>query len=159
MVLVNKSIDEMLEEIEFERMTYFEVMPTYYHGRAYDGTCFSPTEHVIEPSGIGLSKYDDRCDIEDCVGYALENVWMHANNNQEFPEMSIKGFAGKRGIVIRIRDAGNGFDHAEIQRKYLAKEHYFRNYGVGFRHFNEAGIEVSFENNGTTINIMYMRSS
>lgn len=156
MAIVDKSIDEMLEEIEFTSMTYYEIMPTHYHGRAYSGKCFSPLEDVIESSGIDISG-DDRCDIDDCVGYALENIWVHGTNQREWPEMSIKGFAGKKGIIIRIRDCGDGFNHKETQRKYLEGEDYRHNYGYGFRHFNEIEMEVSFENNGTTINIMYKK--
>lgn len=154
MVIVDKSIEEMLEEIEFASMTYYEIMPTHYHGRAYSGKCFSPTEDVIEPSGLEAVT-SVRFDIEDCVGYALENVWMHAVKEQPWPEMSIKGFAGNKGIIIRIRNPGKGFNHRETQRKYLEGEDYHHNYGYGFRHFNIISAEISFENRGKTINIMY----
>ena len=65
-------------------------------------------------------------------------------------------FSGQKGIVVRIRDSGTGFDYEGVVKKFRNREKYFRYKGVGFQNFmSSKEFSVAFEGNGSIVNIMY----
>ncbi len=154
MVIVSKSIEEMFEDISMDSFLYYEMMPSRQAMR--EG--FDFRKDILMHAGLDMPAMD-WMDLQECVALALENAWMHGTQGQGFPGISIKAFRGEKGLIVRIRDPGEGFGYKVIQRKYSLGQVYYTNMGWGFRRFNEFSPEVSFENNGTTINLMYTRPS
>ncbi|MBU4501069.1 MAG: hypothetical protein KKA79_00635, partial [Nanoarchaeota archaeon] len=64
-------------------------------------------------------------------------------------------FEGVKGIAIRIEDFGKGFDFKKTQKNYMEGEKYFNNHGCGFSFYNQKEHLVSFENEGTALNILH----
>ncbi len=108
---------------------------------------------------------------------ALENAFYHGNRNNPMLPVSFKVFAGSAGQVVRIRDSGIGFDTDKITntlkrvekrlgkpllstyegRDFLkAKDRYFMRSGGGFAFYHGAREAISFDNNGSSINILYL---
>lgn len=87
---------------------------------------------------------------------AIENAYVHGHKRDVSLPISLKIFKGTKGVVTRIRDSGKGFDHKKVQELFKKRKKYWNNiHGCGFRRYNEKDYLVSFENNGTTINILY----
>ena len=92
--------------------------------------------------------------FKDAVCLAIENVYVRAHRF-EARSYSVKAFRGKRGVIVRIRDSGEGFDYENTKKMMINHEKYFQGLGAGFMTFHYLKDEVSFENGGTTINLVY----
>lgn len=141
MTVVTKSLDEMLTEIEFQRPARYDILVPEKLGHVG-----SFGRYLTGPvSGLSM-----RCAI--CT--AIENAYFRGNKSENYLSITLKLFEGRKGIVYRIRDSGEGFDFDSVQAKFQEGEKYYQNIGVGFRNYNYHDIEASFEGNGNTVNIM-----
>lgn len=110
------------------------------------------------------------------VGLSLENAFSHGNqNNPELP-VYLNAYDGADGLVVRIKDSGKGFDfrrktstikrlfkkdpefdHHLQQIKY--GDRFFKRLGSGFRLYFFTKDEVSFEEPGNVVNLMFHNST
>ncbi|MFQ5976372.1 MAG: hypothetical protein ACE5J5_08670 [Candidatus Hydrothermarchaeales archaeon] len=135
MVIVNKDLDTMLEEIEFERVVY---------------------EGTVEPVTEGLQYLERKGFPYKLFQYAYENAQRHG----EDPTF-VKIFEGRKGVVVQIRDSGQGFDHQETVRKMRDGERHSTRPdigGEGLKVFDMEGYEVSFEGVGNVVDIAWKES-
>jgi len=94
----------------------------------------------------------------DVFEEALANSVGHGNNQDESVLTSIKLIECREGYIIRIRDSGTGFNPAEIERKRKDGElGSFKYMGEGFHLFMK-NKNISFEENGTVINMVLYKS-
>ncbi|MBU3913614.1 MAG: ATP-binding protein [Nanoarchaeota archaeon] len=108
------------------------------------------------------------------LSVALENAFYHGNQNNPALPVTVKTFQGTGGVVVRIRDSGSGFDFAKVtrqfkeveKRKLMVYSHpedvpkdlkYFSRRGRGFYAYEYSRPKISFENQGTVVNVLYAR--
>ncbi|MFH1637415.1 MAG: hypothetical protein ABIB71_03250 [Candidatus Woesearchaeota archaeon] len=202
MVLKNVSLENMLKRIKFqEAIAYDYIVPATYPGCPKLTEWLPPPNYEILPEEKDLLKNSDiwkqflkdkyRTTLDGIIGIlnkkgvfgikdhtpglmclALENALCHGNqNNPELP-VTLKAFKGKKGMVVRIRDSGIGFDYKskiksvknlankayyleDMHKRVGKNDKYFSRLGTGLWFFQLNPAIVSFENNGTTVNIMY----
>jgi len=142
MVFVEKTLDNMLHEIRAREMADFIWI---------DSSTMNPYEIDEATKRIHLAAFD----LSEALGLAEENSIRHGSDNSTFT-YSIKLFIGSNGKLVRLRDSGNGFDSCKTIADFRRNKRYFTIGGAGFRSYDDPLLEVSFENNGTTINIMKM---
>ena len=148
MVLSDHSLEQMLDMIEFKEMIHEGIIKDElymdYRNRLYE---------LILEQGKPYANHLFRSGR--IVGLGLENAYAHGNKGDESLPISIKVFEGIKGLVVRIRDSGEGFDFKKTQKKFENEEKYYNGFGGGFKRYNQKEYLVSFENKGTTINILY----
>lgn len=108
------------------------------------------------------------------IAMALENAFYHGN--QENPELPVQfmAFEGETGIVASVKDSGDGFDFRNVIEKAKAcfekfdgkrytfmfqpDERYFQRWGTCFWAFMIYPVDVSFESNGSRVNMLFRDS-
>ena len=93
-------------------------------------------------------------DIELALTEALANAVVHGakNDSSKVIECDV-ACDEKRGILIVVRDPGNGFDPAKIATP-CEGENIFSNHGRGIYLINQLMDEVQFHKNGTEIHML-----
>jgi len=93
-------------------------------------------------------------DIELALTEALANAVVHGakNDSSKVIECDV-ACDEKRGILIVVRDPGNGFDPAKIANP-CEGENIFSNHGRGIYLINQLMDEVQFHKNGTEIHML-----
>ena len=118
MVLLNKSLEEMMVEIECTSCVFFD----YWRPVDY------PSKHEVRDTSHGrflnvkeeyvnrvLENIPEECDIEPdnmlvaALNLALENSLTRGHYCDMYYPLSVKILAGEKGCIIRIRDSGIGF--------------------------------------------------
>lgn len=108
------------------------------------------------------------------IGYTLENAFYHGNQNNPDLPVYFMAFEGDKGIVVSIKDSGEGFDYNKTIEKakacfkkfngvrktfsYDKDERYFKRWGTCFWTYMAYPMDVSFEDNGTRVNLLFMDS-
>lgn len=202
MVLSDLSLEQMMEKIEFIEFTRFDyIIPTEYQGCSlfkmkppveFNRPPLNLSEippnsdlwmHFTEEKYSGpleiISRYNElsgrtgkRQAGEGIICKILENAFYHGNQNNPLLPVSVKVFEGKKGMIIRVRDSGIGFDfkkvidtvHAAAEKdpwfgyksEWKKEEKYFKRAGEGFRGYHFHLGTISFENNGTIVNLMLL---
>lgn len=111
---------------------------------------------------------------ERLIGVALENAFYHGNRNNPGLPVYFTAFEGEKGVVLSIKDSGSGFDYREViarARAFFEKfggvrkaydaigfEKYFQRWGTAFWLYMEYPVDVSFEDNGTRVNLLFKDS-
>ncbi|HII15074.1 MAG TPA: ATP-binding protein [Nanoarchaeota archaeon] len=108
------------------------------------------------------------------IAMALENAFYHGN--RENPELPVQfmAFEGETGIVASVKDSGAGFDFRNViekaragfgkfegkRRIYLFQpdERYFQRWGTCFWSFMIYPVDVSFEDSGSRVNMLFRDS-
>lgn len=105
--------------------------------------------------------------------FIVENAFYHGNQNNPTLPVSVKVFEGSEGFVVRVRDSGIGFDVKEVcgtvrrlgKKRSLpyspimilkGRDKYYRRRGGGLMAGYLDSAQISFENNGTTANMMLL---
>ena len=158
MVLVNKSLDSMLDKIKCTELTSFdffnldEILPGEFSGNPLIYLFGSSGYWVELMKELGPNFYQN---LNGPIGHALENAFLRGNEKKRYLPVSLKVFSGRRGKVVRIRDSGQGFDfNRKINLMRAGNQNYFNGKGRGLRTMDKPGALVSYEGNGNTINIM-----
>lgn len=108
------------------------------------------------------------------IGLALENAFYHGNQNNPDLPVYFNVFEGENGLVLSIKDSGNGFDYRKVTEKAKAffekvqgvrktydaagSEKYFQRWGTAFWGYIIYPVDVSFEDNGSRINLLFRDS-
>lgn len=137
---VDKSIDQMLEEIEFQQMGEYQII----QGSGTDGSNIVYATDALYNAHPFLNEHSFL--IEELIANAI----LRGNNRDPFVTASAKVLLGDKGWVLRIRDSGSGFNV-----KRVLKNGEFQYNGTGLYALKvTSGIQFNFENNGNTLNIM-----
>lgn len=100
-----------------------------------------------------------RPSLSRALSYALENAFERGHNDDPALALTVRYFIGEGGIVIQVKDSGQGFDYREVQRRYCAGFPRMQRAGEGFRSYNSTpDLTFSFEDGGSTINLVYRPS-
>jgi anti-sigma regulatory factor (Ser/Thr protein kinase) len=170
MVLINATLEQMLEEIKSAELfredrivpSQLEGTKTRAHARFLENSTYA--HEVLLPISKAEEEFDDEptpwpTRLYLAIHAAIENAMMRGNGDDISLPIFIKYFVGQEGIVVQIKDSGPGFDFEAIQQKYLSRSPFAQGGGIGFRSYNGIpNLSVSFENGGNTINLMYKPS-
>jgi hypothetical protein len=187
MTFVDKSLDEMLEEIEFVEVGIYDIIipktrvhidldsplaiTTKYRKALVEHT-YKYISNLVTKSVNKSKKEDPYCEnipeehlisfavATTLVGltFAIENAYTRGNNypryeertNEGYLPFTVKSFCGDKGIVFRVRDSGIGFDY----KKAIARIPQRNDRLHGMKLLKDAIAEVSYEGDGSIVNIM-----
>ena len=162
-MLVNKTFEDMLEDIEFKDWTNYSMTTPKENPNLF--FCTRGNHFVISEKYLDYilnsiwenyrTKYTGQMrDVRTILDEATLNAIGHGNKNQTDLPVSIKIFKGNKGYVVRIRDSGKGFDFENTLLKLRKGEKYFKGSGCGFCLFYDSRYcNVSYEGNGSIVNI------
>ena len=147
---VNKSIEQMIEEIDYEGLGAYYILNTPdVLQTPYTMFAVQDTKNKILNSHLFLEEFNFL--IEEM----LVNAIGHGNKYDASLIYSTKVLLGKKGWILRIRDSGPGFDY-----ETTLKTEEYKNCGSGLKTLKASpGIEFNYENGGNTLNIMRLYNS
>jgi len=157
MVIVDKSLDDMLEEIEFlgapiQHIMLFESSDTHCkEGR------FAKLGSQQDVLSVHLQGYINYFLFYIAVEEALSNAYFYGNQGDNSLQILLTYYSGVSGGVVRIEDQGEGFNFEEVQARFKRGKRYFSNKGGGFRYYNNNYVDVAFEEPGNVVNIKCLR--
>ena len=202
MVLIDSSLERELERLEGTKLIRDEeIIPFSYPGFPREATWLPPfpfekapgSPEEIPPCSDFWTQFlferyrgiDEMMAIVNArpsypssikgghvVGVALENAFYHGNKNDPQLPVGVKVFEGSKGVLVRVKDAGSGFDYKrkeeqvrEIAKKklpiYLKPDEipgglkYFLRRGGGFYMYHVCPSKVFFEEGGSVVNIVF----
>ena len=91
-------------------------------------------------------------DVEIALREALANAIKHGAHGDPSKVVECRVTCEEPGILIVVRDPGNGFDPAAVPDP-LSGENIYSNHGRGIFLINKLMDEVKFEKNGTEIHM------
>lgn len=97
-------------------------------------------------------------DIEISLREALANAIKHGANGDPTKIIECRVSCEEPGILIVVRDPGNGFDPNSVPDP-LSGENIYSNHGRGIFLINKLMDEVKFEKNGTEIHMRKYKGS
>jgi serine/threonine-protein kinase RsbW len=97
-------------------------------------------------------------DIEISLREALANAIKHGANGDPTKVIECRVSCEEPGILIVVRDPGNGFDPNSVPDP-LSGENIYSNHGRGIFLINKLMDEVKFEKNGTEIHMRKYKGS
>ncbi|MFH1771171.1 MAG: hypothetical protein ABH828_06480 [archaeon] len=150
MTIVNKTLNDFLKTIESSgRLLMKKVDEPLPQGHKEKG------QKIIRKALFGKEIYQEKNTYEFMtkIDLAIENIVTHAYMGKNQP-YKVEIYQGEKGFVVRLKNQSKGFDFREIQRKYENKKKYYDSEGTGWAAFNQKDILVSFEEEGTVINLM-----
>jgi len=163
MVLLNKTFEEMLEDIEFTSVGFYDILIPDKHQEFFlnmDPPVLN--NYFYQLIGNAINKEGDNdinsTQVLDATRILLDETILNSlwRGNQElrYLPVSLKSFFGKKGIVLRIRDDGEGFDYKEKIRLMEQGRVYYKNEGgSGLKLQNMLPHVYSYEGDGNIINI------
>ncbi|MFH1276167.1 MAG: hypothetical protein ABIH82_03575 [Candidatus Woesearchaeota archaeon] len=165
MVFTKKTFDQMLEEIDVSGFVYFSFespleVPESHKSRDEGrlGYYLNVEQKVVDillsniPSNSGI--IPDRL-LEAAIHLSLENSLTRGHNCELYLPYSIKLFAGREGVVFRIRDSGSGFDYQRhIPEKEAGGRGLTKGAGIGTIILTSPVFEACYEGTGSVLNIM-----
>ena len=153
MVFVEKSLVDMVTEIEFRRMAREDILipnerPDVFVPDSEDSNQTIVSEEYIKSLGEFAARNF----------YALWELYINAQHrgNKSNPDLPIitKVFEGSRGTVMRIEDCGEGFDYKDFIVKMRLGVRFFEGEGKGLRYSDRSKDLVSYEGDGNIVNVM-----
>mgnify|MGYP001566021834 FL=1 len=120
-----------------------------------------PRKSNVEPGRPPLGR--------EPIGMALENAFFHGNKENPNLPVSLMGFEGTNGVVASVKDSGDGFDFKQTiskffswkKARYCDRELYkfYTRMAMGFASYKKESVEVSFEEGGRRVNMLFMDSN
>jgi len=146
MVIVNKSLEEMLKGIGDAKRVFHR---QYRIGNFIDDDR-SHANFVMADAAFkqALGPVYVQLPISTAIKEAFDNAIQHGNQFDRKKNTTVDIYRGGLGWVVGISDEGKGFDY----RKVLATESK-KNFGTGFASYGDRNLQISFENQGRSINI------
>ncbi len=160
MVFVNKSLPEMLAEINCDLGSSVDYVLT-----AED----SSKTHFVESlkgkmtSDKELELLAGDQDVFGLVTSAIENSYARGYLGS-FKPVLVEYFFGNNGVVAQVTDNGIGFDVDSVVEAFKEgtqkKGVHYKSFGIGLRGMNNSSCEVNITSSaknpsGTTVTIMY----
>jgi hypothetical protein len=153
MTFLDKSLENMMNEIEFTKWIYFDYHAPEKYWSVVDGTYLTRwAKEILEivPSQI-YEKENKDDETEMFIALALENSLLRGHKNDLSQPISVKVFEGEKGYVVRIRDGGKGFPFKQYIKE---KNQHIEGNGQGLSTGRIIEHEVSYEGDGSIVNIM-----
>lgn len=156
MVFVNKSYEQMLREVDFQKIAVEDTISPKNNPECFKRIRFSGTDCVFLTNRYVKSlyvragiKYDDYA-FATIVNEQVSNMIQRGHKGDKTLEAKIKIARGLKGGVLRFEDSGKGFD---------CKKKTYEQGGAGRDVFSMKGIEACYENPGNILNIMIMNKN
>ena len=161
MVLIAKSLEEMTEEIGDPRFSYYEIFTPEKDIENFEERTYAGNPYVNVKNGFIDRLMDElnlhrtsRWEAGSAVALALENALTRGHLCDNSLSVSVKVITGDYGSVIRIRDSGPGFDFLGHIRERIEGKYYGTGRGSGILFFDHCGPQISYEGNGSIVNIL-----
>jgi hypothetical protein len=183
MVLVNKNLEGMLKEIDFQAISRDDtIIPMTFQGcpkqeeipELSDVLCDFVRQiyHGDEELASYVTERTGKQWGARLIAVAIENAVLWGNHNNPHLPVTIKAYEGRHGLIVQVQDSGKGFDYAtkidivkSLKDEKRLDKHgvpdkkerkYYTRKGGGFSTYEGVSAQVSFEATGNTINIMYL---
>ncbi|MFT7615950.1 MAG: hypothetical protein ACI8Y7_000777 [Candidatus Woesearchaeota archaeon] len=165
MVFVNKSLEEMLVEIqEPEIEEYHYVVPDKERRKFYKATVgkntyldfgnYAFTHDILQRIVHGYQKRVGH--LAQTFALILENAFTRGNQADMRLPVSVKTYKGKIGHVISIMDSGDGFDYKTAIEKVNNKRHNAQGKGKGLRMMRDSEFQIAYAGSGSIVNVLYI---
>lgn len=157
MVLKYKPLDSMLETIKYDKIISLDsfslddffpgstkvAMKYFFSSDGYWGELMTKLEQGFHQS------------MDESIGHSLENAFLRGNEGVGYLPVSLTLFSGRKGKIVRIRDNGKGFDFKrKINQMRSGETDYYYGKGRGLKVMDRSWSVVSYESNGSIVNIM-----
>ncbi|BCS96363.1 hypothetical protein DSLASN_19950 [Desulfoluna limicola] len=87
---------------------------------------------------------------------ALSNAFAHGNRKDPKQPIGITIHEGKKGVMVRIKDNGKGFDIEGVIDEYRQGKSYYHTAGNGLRLMISSTVfNVFYTDNGTAFHLLY----
>lgn len=88
---------------------------------------------------------------------ALSNAFCHGHKKDPTRPIELNVFLGEKGLIIRIKDTGSGFEIDKVMDQYVKGKAYFHMAGNGLkRMIDSSDFHIFFSDNGSGFNLMYL---
>ncbi|WP_035277269.1 ATP-binding protein [Desulforegula conservatrix] len=88
---------------------------------------------------------------------ALSNAFCHGHKKDPTKPIELNVYLGEKGLIIRIKDTGTGFEIDRVMDRYIKGKAYFHMAGNGLkRMIDSRDFHIFFTDNGTGFNLMYL---
>lgn len=154
MVLIDRTRDEMLNAIEFERVSHSNILVPINNKAFFSLRNLCDGSKGTVPIRGYLQSLADLLQLDVCVlEESFLNSYERGNNNDWSLPINVTIYEGLEGSMLRIEYSGDGFDYKKmVKRKKEQKPYYIRG-GGGLFILNQPGFYASFEGKGNILNI------
>jgi len=91
------------------------------------------------------------------ISEALSNAYCHGHKRDSSLPITIKIYQGEHGIMLQIKDTGEGFNIKNMVSKFLSNKNYFYNAGNGIKSmFNSKVFGFFYEDRGSSFHLVFM---
>lgn len=166
MVFVEKSFEQMLYEIGFERFIRDDNIcpgknPELFK-KALNADAFLPSLEYRwgiwdQVQSIRRPEDDLSNTLFSIVEEVMLNMYERAHNCDDNLNMSVKIAEGSEGYVLRFGDSGKEFNFREKIEKFRKNEKYEKRWGYGLEALNLPHVEASFEGDGSILNVKFRK--
>lgn len=88
---------------------------------------------------------------------ALSNAFCHGHKKDPHLPIDVSVFLGEKGLIVRIKDTGPGFNPNTVKEQFSKGKTYFHLAGNGIRQMIESpDFHIFYTDNGTGFNLMYL---
>lgn len=88
---------------------------------------------------------------------ALSNAFCHGHKKDPLVPIDVCVYLGKKGLIVRIKDTGPGFNLSQVKEQFAKGKTYFHMAGNGLRQMIESpDFHIFFTDQGTGFNLMYL---
>ncbi|MDA8139130.1 MAG: ATP-binding protein [Desulfobacteraceae bacterium] len=87
---------------------------------------------------------------------ALSNAFCHGHGKDPQKPIVIYIFEGKKGLLIRIKDNGRGFDVQKVFQQFCGNKQYYSTAGNGIRRMAESPrFGIFYDSSGSAFHLLY----
>ena len=91
------------------------------------------------------------------ISEALSNAYCHGHKRDPSLPITVKVYQGEHGIMLQIKDTGDGFNIDAIVSDFRANKNYFYNAGNGIKSmFDSKVFGLFYGDRGTSFHLVYM---
>jgi len=87
---------------------------------------------------------------------ALSNAFSHAHGKDPDKLITVRVYKGEQGLLIRIKDCGNGFDVQFVIKQYAKGKTYYHTAGNGLHNMVISPFDIFYTDNGAAFNLLYL---
>ena len=168
MPIVNKSLTELLQEIEGTSCIFQETISPDSNPKLFvdlattdrgstripDCQYRDKLMQIISPTYKPQRfKFVTPPGYEPCLLEALTNAFERGKS-----PVTIKIFRGQRGHVLRLEDSGEGFNYEKcVAEMRSGGEKFYQRNGGGFKKFERRPYQISYEGRGNIFNMQILK--
>ena len=88
---------------------------------------------------------------------ALSNAFCHGHKKDPMIPIVVHVFLGEKGLIVRIKDQGRGFDIKKVKEQYSCGKVYFHMAGNGLRQMTmSSDFFIFYTDGGSGFNLLYL---